>query len=200
MMKKRVLILGMVAALGMSGCAMISPEPGEVTDPRVPVESDLPDWVASPTIEGGIASTECVPWTGNMTIDKAEATALARKDLAMQIETNVRAMDETYQRATRTNAGASTGQSFESVSNQLADQTLVGAKAIHNDLIPIVGEQHWCTMVAMDPEASRELFDKILSKSGREISAKDEDVLYNEFRAHKKQQELEQKIMQRKGD
>ncbi len=86
----------------------------------------MPGWILNPNIEGGIAAAECSTWSGDFSMDKAEATALARATLAKQIDTKVQAMDKTYQRRVRANDKTTTGTTFESVSKQLTEQTLQG--------------------------------------------------------------------------
>eukprot|EP00767_Chilomastix_cuspidata_P007135 gnl/Chilomastix_cuspidata/7712.p1 GENE.gnl/Chilomastix_cuspidata/7712~~gnl/Chilomastix_cuspidata/7712.p1 ORF type:complete len:192 (-),score=16.70 gnl/Chilomastix_cuspidata/7712:13-588(-) len=155
---------------------------------------DLPMWVLNPTIEGGIASTECVVYTGDISLDKAEAVALARASLAKQIEVKVKAMDKTYQRKVKTKDGVAAGGVFESVSKQVAQQYLKGARAIKMDLIDIEGKKQWCVMVAMDPSITEKLFKNLVKESGANLDPQDESVLYEEFKAYKAGQELDEEI------
>lgn len=152
---------------------------------------DLPDWVINPTIEGGIASTECVMYTGDISLDKAEAIALGRASLAKQLEVKVKAMDKTYQRKVKTKDGVSAGGVFESVSKQVAKQHLKGARAIRMDLIEIDEKKQWCVMVALDPGMTEKLFKNLVKDSGANLEPQDESVLYEEFKAYKAQQELD---------
>ncbi|MDY0132001.1 MAG: hypothetical protein RBR53_04960 [Desulforegulaceae bacterium] len=155
---------------------------------------NLPDWVINPTIEGGIASTECVVYTGDISLDKAEATALGRADIAKQIDIKVKAMDKTYQSKVRTKDGVSAGGVFESVSKQIAQQQLKGARAIKMDLIEIDGKKQWCVMVALDPTLTERLFKEIVKESAVNLDPQDESVLYQEFKAYKAGQELDAEI------
>ncbi len=52
------------------------------------------------------------------------------------------------------------------------------------------GKRHMCVIVAMQPEAFKALFDSIVKQSERKLSAQDEDMLFQEFRASKAQNEL----------
>lgn len=155
---------------------------------------DLPMWVLNPTIEGGIASTECVIYTGDISLDKAEAVALARASLAKQIDVKVKALDKTYKRKVRTKDGVAAGGVFESVSKQVTQQHLKGARAIKMDLIEIDGKKQWCVMVAMDPAVTESLFKNLVKESNVNLSPQDEGVLYEEFKAYKAGQELDQEI------
>ncbi|HLT05765.1 MAG TPA: hypothetical protein VK019_12500 [Pseudomonas sp.] len=155
-------------------------------------KSGVPDWVMSPSIEGGIAATDCVTSSGNFSIDRNQATANARAALSKEIETKVAAMDKTY--ASRTDAAGKTqvGSSFESVSRQVAQQHLIGSRPVKTDYVDMDGKRQLCVMVAIQPEATRALFDSIIQQSKRQLSQQDEDILYQEFRASKAYEELDQ--------
>jgi hypothetical protein len=45
-------------------------------------------------------------------------------------------------------------------------------------------------MVTMQPEATKALFENIMKQSKRKLSPQNEDILYEEFRAAKAQNEL----------
>ncbi|HTO19864.1 MAG TPA: hypothetical protein VL129_12045 [Pseudomonas sp.] len=157
--------------------------------PAAPTSS-LPDWVMSPVVEGGIAATDCVSSSGNFSIDRSQATANARAALTKEINLKVAAMDKTY--GSRTDAAGKTqvGSSFESVSRQVAQQQISGSKAVKVDFVDMDGQRQLCVMVAIQPEATKALYDSIIQQSQRKLSAQDEDILYQEFRASKAQNEL----------
>src|SRR5690625_465016 len=89
----KMILAAMTAAALASGCA---------STPKAPEAAQaapLPDWVMNPTVEGGIASAECVRDTGNFSLDRAESTAKARASLVKEIDVRVQAMDKTYMRS-----------------------------------------------------------------------------------------------------
>ncbi|MFW6414995.1 MAG: hypothetical protein ACOCZ2_01645 [Thermodesulfobacteriota bacterium] len=187
MQKKYIVILGFLFAMGLlfSGCAGKSEE-----GPN----SDLPGWILSPEVEGGIAAAECVRWTGDFSMDKAEATALGRATLAKQIDTKVQAMDKTYRRKISTEEGTSTGGTFESVSKQVAKKHLKGSRVKKVDTVEIDGKKQLCVLCVLDPGATKKLFKDILKQSGTDLSPQDESVLYEEFKAKKAQEELQEEM------
>ncbi|WP_197472764.1 LPP20 family lipoprotein, partial [Oleiphilus sp. HI0123] len=102
-----------------------------------------------------------------------KATALARAELAKQIEVKVKAMDKTYQRLTDTAEGSTTGGTFESVSKQLANKTLSGSRVTKIDYVDFPDDtQKLCVMVTMSPELTESLFKDLLQGSGKSISPK----------------------------
>jgi hypothetical protein len=179
-----------VVCVILASCTTV---PKEVPKPEAPV-STLPDWVANPTIEDGIASSECVTWSGDMSIDRAEAVAKARADLAKQIEIRVKAMDKTYARKVKTAGSVTTGGTFESVSKQVTNRNLNGSQVNKVGTVDINGVPHLCAMVVFGREANRRIFDDLIKTSqvAQQISPQDESVLWEEFKAHKAQQELDQ--------
>ena len=76
---------------------------------------EFPNWVIDPKVEGGIAASECIPWSGNLSIDKAQDKAQARATLAKQLEVRVSALDKTYIERTDAAGKTVTGSSFSSV-------------------------------------------------------------------------------------
>ena len=51
-------------------------------------------------------------------------------------------------------------------------------------------------MVTIDPKRTEEIFKEILESSQRPVSAQDKDILYQEFKAYKAQQDLDKALEQ----
>lgn len=172
--------LSAVTVTLLSGCAG---KPAETT-------ASLPDWIMTPMVVDGIASTSCVRDTGNFNLDRAQATASARASLTKEIGVRVQAMDKEYQRSSTGGGLSETGGTFESVSRQVANEYIVGSRPAKVEFVDINGQRNLCVMVAMQPEATKGLFDSIMRQSKRALSPHSEEILYEEFRAAKAQQEL----------
>jgi len=169
----------------LGACASQAPAPQEQV-------TQLPDWVLTPIIENGIADTQCVNATADFNVLKNKATALGRAELTKQIEIKVKAMDKTYQRLTDTNEGSSTGGTFESVSKQLANKTLSGSRATKVNYINFPDNtQKLCVMITMSPELTETLFKGLVKESGRNVSPRNEAVLYERFLAKKAADEMD---------
>lgn len=179
------------SCLILAGCSDKPTIPQGVDQDMDPPKSSIPNWVLMPIVEDGIAATDCVTSSGNFSIDRKQAIANARVDLAQQIETKVKAMDKTYARKTDTNRGPSVGGTFESVSKQLTQQSLSGARPIKVDHVELDGKKHLCVMVALSPQFTEELFNNIVKKSGLNLDPDNEAVMKEEFKAYKAQQEME---------
>ncbi|MGC8121093.1 hypothetical protein [Marinobacter sp. VGCF2001] len=190
MIRSTVKLMTAAVTVGlMAGCA------GNPPSEEKSATSGLPAWVITPgklVPEGAIAATECVPANANMSILKSKSTALARANLAQQIQVNVQAMDKTYQDLTENGDESASGSTFSSVSKQVTDQMLNGAIPERVDYIPGPGETTvFCSMVVMAPEQNRKIFEQIIDRSKRQMSPDNEALLYQEFRAKRAAEELE---------
>lgn len=58
------------------------------------------------------------------------------------------------------------------------------------DYVDINGQRNLCVLVALNPNATKDLFDSIIQQSRRSLKPTSEEALYEEFRASKAQQEL----------
>lgn len=170
------------------------------TTPETPNElnANIPDWVLSPSVEDGIAAAACVSASGSMTTDKAQATALSRVDLAQQIGTRVQSLDKTYQERIDVDGQAQVGSTFTSVSKQLTEQSLTGSRVIKTSYANFDGKNQLCVLTALGSSSTKELFASILKDSQRPVTADQERVLYQEFKAYKAQDELDAELMKNK--
>jgi hypothetical protein len=185
-------ILGFATAALVVGCASnnVSEEAGNYYS--------LPDWVTMPAKqfpEGTLAATECVSDNANMSILKSKATALARADIAKQINIGVQAMDKTYQTLTENGNVNGTGSTFESVSKQVANKTLQGAIPQKIDYIPLdENRRQLCVLVVLSAEKNKTVFKSLLQGAGRQLTPDNEELMYQEYRAKKAQEDLERSI------
>jgi len=163
-------------------------------DPAEALNKNIPEWVLNPVLEDGLASSVCVTSSGHMSTDKAQATSLARVELAQQINTRVKALDKTYQEKVNVNNEAQMGSTFSSVSKQLTNQSLTGARVIKTAYAHFNGKDQLCVLTALGSSSTKELFDNIIKESERQMSIDQEKVLYQEFKAQKAQEELEAEL------
>ena len=183
-MNNRLKIAGVLTLSAILAACGSTPE-------KKDLNADVPEWILNPVIEDGIAASTCVPASGDMSIDSAQATAQGRADLAQQISTRVKAMDKTFQERVDVDGKIASGKTFSSVSKQLSNQILVGARPTKRAYAEFNGKTNFCVLTTMGSSSTKELFDKILNESERDISIDQEKVLYQEFKAQKAQEELE---------
>ncbi|AWB66953.1 hypothetical protein C2869_11120 [Saccharobesus litoralis] len=155
---------------------------------------NIPQWVLNPVVENGIAAADCIKFSGNVSVDQKMARANARLALAQQIETKVEGLDKTYARRTDATDETSIGTNFSSVSKQITNQKLVGARVEKADIVNIAGKDHFCALMVLSPNTTKELFDSIVKESGRKVNPQDEKFLYEEFKAFKAEQDLDKEI------
>jgi membrane-bound lytic murein transglycosylase len=153
--------------------------------------SQPPEWIMKPTVEGGFAATECVKDSGNLSLDRQIAVAKARAEVAKQVELRVAAMDKTYTRMTEeTNAPAGSDKpsqarsvqtAFESVSKQIAEQTLSGLTPSRVEYVELQDHRNLCAMVTVDKAQTRKVYDQIVQASGAPVDATANEALYKTF-------------------
>lgn len=163
-----------------------------------PVETtsvgDIPSWVLNPQVEDGIAVSECVLFSGNMSIDKQQALANARTSLAQRIETRVSALDKSYRDKVEVASGVESGSTFSSVSKQVTQQTLVGTNPIKTDITKIAGKDNLCVLVGIGQQSTKEIFDQLISEANLPMNAQQKDVLYAEFKAQRAEEQLDKEL------
>ena len=105
-------------------------------------------------------------------------------------------MDKTYDRTTTTNQGSSSGGTFESVSKQVTQQNLSGARAVKFERVIDDGKKMMCVFVTLSPESTNALFQGLVKAAEVNLSPDNEAVLKEQFMAYKAQQELDQALQQ----
>lgn len=154
--------------------------------------SQPPDWVINPKVDGGFAATECLPDSGNLSLDRQIVVAKARAEIAKQVELRVAAMDKTYTRLTEqqsTSGGEAAPKAraletaFESVSKQVAEQTLSGLSPERVEYIEYRDQRQLCAMIAVQRPKTREIFDRAVQSAGVTAAAPVQEALYQQFAA-----------------
>lgn len=186
-MFKKIHLLSLPAVALLSACS--SSEPTQQT-----VLGEIPSWILNPQVEEGIAVSECVLWSGNMSIDKQQAIANARTSLAQRIETRVSALDKTYRDKVEVTSGVESGSTFSSVSKQVTQQTLTGTNPIKTDIVKIADKDNLCVLVAIGQASTKAIFDGLVNASERPMNAEQKDVLYQEFKAQRAELQLDQEL------
>lgn len=184
-----VIRLGMLAAVaaGMVACAA---QPAEGQSGGA-----LPAWVAAPVVDGGLADTQCVENNASYSVIQGRATALARAELARQVGVRVQAMDRTFQDFSDSGEAARSGATFESVSRQVTNEKLAGSRPVRVEFVDFPGgEQMLCVMVEVPPETTREVYSEVVARSGRDVDADQDAILWQEFKAHRTQQSMEAEL------
>jgi uncharacterized protein YcfL len=190
MMKKYLMVASALLLVG--GCSSTQ----EPQSTPLSKNDSVPNWVLMPTHENGLASSNCVLWSGNMAASRAQAIANARADLATQINTKAMVMDKLVNQQTQEDETSSTSSSFAQVSKQIAEQSLVGAIPKEIAFARIDDKKQLCVLVVM--ENTKPLFDKLLQQSGKKLNPNDEAVLYSEFKNQKTMEELEAQLSKSK--
>ncbi len=191
------LAVASLASLVLIGCGGTATTTPQASTPA-PSADPYPDWYYAPdaAVPDAINSASCVQIpSNNMEAARKQSIASAKSTLAGIIGTKVQAMDKTFDRITNTDAGASTGGNFESVSKQLVNQSLAGANVIKGQKVTDDGVPYFCSLVSLAPEKTQSLIGSILKASNVNLSPGNESVLREQFNAYKAEQKLDAEIL-----
>jgi len=183
-------ILSLSTLFFLAACSS-TPEPPSVETTSVGV---IPSWILNPQVDDGIAVTECVLFSGNLSIDKQQALANARTSLAQRIETRVSALDKSYRDKVEVASGTESGSTFSSVSKQVTQQTLVGTSPLKMDVVKIADKDNLCVLMAIGQQSTKAIFDELVNKAELPMTANQKDVLYAEFKAQRAEEQLDAEL------
>lgn len=187
------------ASLTLIGCGSTTPTTPQASTPAATAAADpYPDWYYAPdaAVPDAINSASCVQIpSNNMEAARKQSIASAKTTIAGIIGTKVQAMDKTFDRITNTDAGASTGGNFESVSKQLVNQSLAGANVVKGQKVVDDGVPYFCSLLSLAPEKTEALLSSILKSSNVNLSPNNESVLREQFKAFKAEQSLDAEIL-----
>ncbi|ASG65244.1 hypothetical protein [Idiomarina piscisalsi] len=199
-MKKHILTIGVCCAL--AACAS-QPKQTETQRSSAQANSQMqavtgnpqdsaPGWVFLPKSDKGLASSACVDWSGNMSVDRPQAVAAARADMAQQISIKASVLDKLYNRKLQAEGKSDVGSTFEQVTKQVSSETLEGSTPQEISLAQIDGKKYLCALVVK--EDTRETFDTLVEESNRQLDPQSKAALYEEFRTQKAMKELEKEL------
>ncbi len=193
-MKKMLLALALMsAALTLIGCGSSPSMPGDGN--KKSELGNLPQWMRPCTVEDGLASCQCAPMVASdYSIAKSQAVAQARAELASLLKVKVTRMVKNYQRKVTTAEGSSLGGTFEDVTKQITSESLVGSMVRQEDLVEFVGKAQVCVQLVQLNKAAFEAVANLAREQGAQIDPTSEAALYEEFRATKAQDELEEEL------
>ena len=145
---------------------------------------DAPKWVLMPVVEGSVSAVGSAAKNSanDISFQRNEAMADARDNIARQIELSVANMFKSFKASTGAGKDGTFDKSVESVSKQIANQTLRGT--VQKDVwISRSGTMY--VLVAIDTKA-------VISATneGAKTSFKNDEAMYQKFLAQKAQEEL----------
>lgn|SRR5690554_1267635 len=183
---KTLLLVGAVTTVAACGSTDGAETMREVTKNQ---QDQAPDWVFNPVVQDALASSQCVQWSGQMQIDRAQVIAAARNDLAQQVRTRAAVLDKTYSNKATDGVEPAVSSTFEQASQQLSSEVLEGAVPKHVTLAQIDGQKQLCALVVM--EQPEQMFNDMLSMTGVETDPMSEQAMYETFMLEKTKAELE---------
>ena len=183
-------LLAAVAAFAFTACGGGQPAAAPVaTDFNKCMKEgqEAPKWVCKPFLMGGLVGLGMAEKSpAGLGFQRDEAMAEARKDLAQQLGVKVKTMFKNFTQVSGKGEGAAVDKVASSVQKQIANQNLVGSKAIdswdHSN-----GSMY--ILMSLDPAVAAKV-----AKEQVQSSLKNEKALWQQFQGKKAQAELDKEI------
>lgn len=178
------------SALLLAYFALTSACGSQEPKPALLAPADPLAWVEKPSLERGIADTQCLLAYPGSQQDalQAAATLNARVGLSRKINQQASLMDREYRRMSTAqhNAPQHSGGAqvqFETAAAQLAVAKAERGRAIRADYVelPPDSKSNYCVMVALDEQSTKALFDELISSAGLTLSEAQQAALYQRF-------------------
>ena len=179
-----------LAVVLMLGCAG---QPNDFASP-LPEGVNIPDWVLKPFVKDGLAASDCVKFSGNLSIDQKLVVANARAELAKQLTSKVEVMDSVLSKRDSIDNTPTTSNKFAEMNTVTAMEMLVGSKPEVFGFADIQGQQHYCTLVSLATEQTQELFGEILKLNKLSLDKDEQSLLWQNFIADTTKLSLEKNI------
>lgn len=141
----------------------------------------IPQWVLNPTVESGLASSSCVTASNSFSIDRSQAAAQARAELASQIETRVSSLQEEYNTKISSLGNTNIESTINITTVQLTDQYLRGSKVVKVDYAQMDKVNNLCVMVTLSENKTKDLFSQLLKQAPIKLDPENETLLYLHF-------------------
>jgi hypothetical protein len=141
----------------------------------------IPQWVTNPTPEAGLAASSCVLASNSFSIDKNQATQLARNELAQQLDTRMASLQEEYSKKVQLQDNSAVSTEFNSTITAFTNQSLQGSKVDKVDYATLNGNNNVCVLVTLSEEKTKQLVEKVLKQAPIALSPEDETLLYLSF-------------------
>ena len=187
-MKKFIAVGAFTAALILTGCGKNQPAPSPQC--TTVTGTVAPEWVCNPNMEGGLTAVGKAPYSP---LQREEAMADARDQLARQIEVRVKNMFKRFTQTTGIGKDMTVDKAVQSVSKQLAHATLRGSKMLkmwydpkNRDLYVLVGM----------PD-TKQIQEE--AKQAVKTSFRNNQALWQQFLAKKADKELDEAIKEEFG-
>ncbi|MBK1734000.1 hypothetical protein CKO15_01625 [Halorhodospira abdelmalekii] len=176
----RSLSVALLTATLVVGCGWFTRDDPELTEEeRI---SMLPQWVAEPRVENGLAATGCVASADSFSRDQSRADLSARQQLAAIMGIQIQSMAEQYERTTETADGLTIGAHFEEVTRGLIDEELRGSRRVRSDYVEMPnGRLEFCSMVAIGQEGVAELLERVAAAAGADAGVFTQAELREQF-------------------
>lgn len=186
---KIVTLVGFLAIL--TGCAtkdeeVISQEATQGWEGK----NVLPEWMLTPPAGDGVYATDCLPFSGNLSIDQKAVTANARQNLASTLSEKVTNIIHTDVNRTDVTKGLNYGATFAQTSTQVSEVALANVRIKQYAQAVVKGVDNYCVLVHMEADELDAIFEDSLEQALPTLGAADKNILFQEFKSWRQRERL----------
>lgn len=182
---RKIAVAAVLGVMSM-GCAASPPLAVAPASVRSAL-AGAPQWVLSPDTAGGVAGVGIAPKSaGGIQLQRTEALASARDELARQMEIKVKNLFTGFAQTTGIGDQQTLDKVSKNASRQLADQTLAGSK--QKDLW-VSPDGTLYALVVVDPAVAAQA-----AKQAARTSLRDEHAVWQQIQAKNALDELDREV------
>jgi hypothetical protein len=141
-----------------------------------------PDWVMDPQSVAALAASDCIPYSGSLSIDRQQVAANARLALAQQIGVRIEAMDKTYLSRVSDGKAPKLNSSFESSSQQTVDTALKGSRLQRVEIWKNTDGSFLCGLIVLEPDTDKKIVQSVIQSKSVAMDTETEEILLAKFR------------------
>ncbi|WP_457564084.1 LPP20 family lipoprotein [Caminibacter pacificus] len=192
-MKLKIALMSLGALLLITGCSSKNPNPNQI---QCSIDgAKAPAWVCNgaANMKDGIYAVGSAPKSPlGYSFQREEAMAIARDEIARRLDLKVKNLLKRYYSSTGTVNNQTAERVVTSVSKQLTKQTLRGSHLINTWVSPKG------TMFVLVGMTNEDIKNSL--KNAVKTTYKNDEALWQEFKAKKAQEELEYQIDKEFGE
>jgi len=143
---------------------------------------NIPAWILAPDVEGGIAVSECVTWSGDFAKDKAAAAAKSKSRLNLILTDRFERLERYYQSKY---SDLDVNRSFNNYIQPVLADNAEKAKVVRVDFAEMEESESLCTMVHMKQLDFEQVFSQVIVASSRKIDVQQRQELLARFTSEK---------------
>ncbi len=146
---------------------------------------EVPQWVAHPKADQGIAAAECTVASREYSSDRREVMARAKRQLSRELQARIEAVKTAYDKRFAEGEPSAEDQPFLGASPDLIREALEGMEPRKMGYEKFEERKHFCVVLTLEKSGMRDFFSRLIEQSGVNVGPEEEEALYRAFTSQK---------------